>query len=365
MKPIGFRLEEFWDAAFDDEAFDHLLRRLARAVDAQSFAAPWHYADGTATMLWQSGHWSDEQMAHYNDNFALSDIWKEATLRHWRPGRALDMANLVSDSEYTKSSLYNEFVRAVGDDTFRELSVPVESNGGVGVVAFHRGKSEEGFRPEAVRLLDQLAPHLAKVLALRGRSAGVQRATDSAHAALDTLGHAIFLVNGAGRILHANPASEELLEKSGALLARNGFLCAVPQHSERELKKAISAALSSNAPCASVVSVPLPAGGRIDLSIISLRSSTGRRDVLVTAPAPEGADQTLGHRLRNLHGLTRAEANLAARLAQGATPAEIAEARGVSLGTVRSQIKAVSVKLDCHRQIDIVAKVNALPPLRR
>lgn len=364
MIPDSFRLEEFWDAALDEEAFDHLLRRLAHALDARSFAAPWHYADGTATILWQSGYWSDDQMAYYNDNFAVSDVWKEATLRHWRPGRALDMAKLVSDREYTRSSLYNEFIRAVGDDTFRELSVGAEGNGGVGVVAFHRGKSNKGFRPEAVRLLDQCAPHLSKVLALRGRFAGVQRAADSAHSALDALGHAIFLVNRVGRLLYANPASEELLEASEALFVSDGVLCAVPCHADRALKHAISVALAPDKPSVGMVRVPLPDGGQVDLSVVALRSPSGRRDVLVTAPAPGGADKSLEHRLRSLHRLTRTEANLAIRMAHGATPADIAEERNVTLGTVRSQIKAVASKLECHRQTDIVAKVHALPPLR-
>lgn len=47
------------------------------------------------------------------------------------------------------------------------------------------------------------------------------------------------------------------------------------------------------------------------------------------------------HILCELFGLTRAEAAVAALLGAGASPARIAKARGVSLGTVRLQVRGV------------------------
>ena len=48
-----------------------------------------------------------------------------------------------------------------------------------------------------------------------------------------------------------------------------------------------------------------------------------------------------------------------ARLAMGATLAEIAVARGVTLETIRTYVKALSRKLDCHNQAQLVAKALA------
>jgi DNA-binding NarL/FixJ family response regulator len=56
-------------------------------------------------------------------------------------------------------------------------------------------------------------------------------------------------------------------------------------------------------------------------------------------------------------GLTRAEAEVALALAEGLTPGEIAEAREVSLHTVRNQIKAMMWKCGVRRQAELMVVV--------
>lgn len=59
-------------------------------------------------------------------------------------------------------------------------------------------------------------------------------------------------------------------------------------------------------------------------------------------------------------GLTRAEAAIAMGLVDGATLAEIADARGVSIHTVRVQVKSALSKAGVRRQIDLVRLVQRL-----
>ena len=47
------------------------------------------------------------------------------------------------------------------------------------------------------------------------------------------------------------------------------------------------------------------------------------------------------------------------------SPAQIAEERGVSVVTVRTQIKALSAKLGSARQSEIAALIRALPVVAR
>lgn len=54
------------------------------------------------------------------------------------------------------------------------------------------------------------------------------------------------------------------------------------------------------------------------------------------------------------YGLTTAEADLETMLDSGATPADIADRRGVSITTARSQLYALMAKLDVNRQTDLV-----------
>jgi DNA-binding CsgD family transcriptional regulator len=62
--------------------------------------------------------------------------------------------------------------------------------------------------------------------------------------------------------------------------------------------------------------------------------------------------------LRDLYGLTPAEAKLAIAVAAGATLREYAERRRISVGTTRYQMKQVLGKTGCRRQTDLVRLIS-------
>jgi len=64
--------------------------------------------------------------------------------------------------------------------------------------------------------------------------------------------------------------------------------------------------------------------------------------------------------LRDLFGLTASEATVAGEIARGMTVVEIAEARRVSVATVRSQLKGIFRKLDIKRQPEIIRIVDRI-----
>lgn len=68
--------------------------------------------------------------------------------------------------------------------------------------------------------------------------------------------------------------------------------------------------------------------------------------------------------LQKLFNLTPAEASLAVKISRGKTPAAIARSNGVTIATVRSQLKAVFSKTNTRRQAELVgllARVSLLP----
>lgn len=75
------------------------------------------------------------------------------------------------------------------------------------------------------------------------------------------------------------------------------------------------------------------------------------------------------HRLiRDLFGLTEAEAEISCELAQGRSLSEIARLAGVSVNTVRSQLKGIFAKTGTHKQIEVVAlmaRIAAIGGARR
>lgn len=65
-------------------------------------------------------------------------------------------------------------------------------------------------------------------------------------------------------------------------------------------------------------------------------------------------------RLHRLFGLTKAEANITVQLANGNSLENIAEARGVSVDTVRAQVRSVFHKTGIHRQGELICAVGRL-----
>jgi DNA-binding CsgD family transcriptional regulator len=60
------------------------------------------------------------------------------------------------------------------------------------------------------------------------------------------------------------------------------------------------------------------------------------------------------------YGLSAAESHITLQLAEGKTVQAIAMNRGVAVGTVRAQIKAIFAKIGVNRQIELVARVSLL-----
>jgi DNA-binding CsgD family transcriptional regulator len=75
---------------------------------------------------------------------------------------------------------------------------------------------------------------------------------------------------------------------------------------------------------------------------------------------PEDCPEPSHALLQQVFGLTRGEARLANQLLCGRSLQDIAAASGVTMGTVRSQTKAVFAKTHTHRQAELVALLTRL-----
>lgn len=360
---MTFRLdqEELFEATIDHEAFAALLARLADAVGARTYVAGWHYPDETATMFHHSLHWSDSEVERYNRDFALIDIWNVAQLKNFRTDRAIDLCTLVSDREFERSLLYNEFFRSIGDDTFRALAVGADNELGRGGLAFHRGRRQAPFTPDEIALLNEYAPQLGRLLALRGRFSALERRASSLEAMLDAAAGPLLLAAGDGALIHANHAAENLLAQGRIVGLVAGQVRALNGVAARRLSGAIAGACCPNQP--SSATIALPRGDKLPLlvQISPVRIADGQWRALVAISDPCAADERMAQRLRKLFGLTSAESAVAVQLASGMTLRDIAAERRASVETVRTQVRAIAGKLGCSRQSEIVGMIKSLP----
>ncbi|MGI3164660.1 response regulator [Pseudooceanicola sp. 200-1SW] len=239
-------------------------------------------------------------------------------------------------------------------------------------------------------LLATLAAHLRQVrriaAARDGASPGGEAAMDrtrqalaeaegGAWAALDRLAQGIVLLDGRGRVLHANAAAQLVCVAGSGLRLDQELRAEVePAH----LRQVLRDTLEGEAPLAGVAPVPLqrPDRGQGPILLLSrlrpeaqvIRSDeggTGAEEaggpalmVLIVDPARRVApDPDL---LRQALGLTPTEARISSLLASGLRSDAIAETLGVSPATVASHLKSVFAKTETHRQTDLVALLLSL-----
>jgi DNA-binding CsgD family transcriptional regulator len=85
--------------------------------------------------------------------------------------------------------------------------------------------------------------------------------------------------------------------------------------------------------------------------------------VFVRNPPDQGNDDL--HLLREVFGLTNAEAGLALALRQGISLGDYARSNGVSQNTVYTHLRRVREKTGCHRLPELIGKLNEVRTLLR
>lgn len=143
-----------------------------------------------------------------------------------------------------------------------------------------------------------------------------------------------------------------VVDTSGAILARNdissflvgGWNAALP----RPTQKIVAELRASGS---RVTWLKRARGGPLILHLITTSRSSATLLVLVDPTHKGRIDENV---LRRLFGLTQAEAKLAARVGGGERVRAIAHARGVALGTVRSQLRAIFSKTRTKSQPSLV-----------
>jgi DNA-binding CsgD family transcriptional regulator len=185
---------------------------------------------------------------------------------------------------------------------------------------------------------------------------------------LDLSACGIFLLNASGIMRYANRAGERMLSGGGAVMLRNGKLCAVQTSAAKKLDGLIAAA--------SAIDPSLRTGGSMALfapdhsqPISAIVTPIGRdrfaklrmdASVCVCLSSLQAKGRLDHGPLRDVLGLTPAETRLAQALFEGASLKEIARRFDVSPNTLRVQLSSIFGKTQTDRQVDLIALLARL-----
>jgi DNA-binding CsgD family transcriptional regulator len=176
-------------------------------------------------------------------------------------------------------------------------------------------------------------------------------------ALIDELDTGVLACTGQGAVVLANWAAQQELNHGRWLRAPNGVLEAC---SGSALADALLVAASRGRRRLLCLN---QGGERLFVTTSPLRGNGEESLVLVIIGRRLPFSRLSLELLASSHGLTEAERKVLAGLAGRSTPREIAEAHGVELSTVRSQVGAVHLKLGVRTHGETLSLVAGLPQL--
>ena len=296
----------------------------------------------------------------YSQLYAGRNPWSDAILRQ-PTGRVVDTLDLLSREQFIESAIYRDFFKTW--DLEQALAVVLDRRGGerLGLVMPGRADRDlEGLK----RGLRLVAPHIQRAVRIGGLIGHANLRALAAEAALDQGPNATVLLARDLSVLTANAKARALISR-GVLRLNEGRLSFARLEDQKRLKlladsaQPTSLAFKIAGPDDDLISV---LGARIET-----QTAAGPTGVLEGAGLilcfgmGEGAPLIRIDRLTAWFGLTPAEGLLAEALSKGASLADHAAGRNVSVNAGRFLLKSVFRKVGVSSQSQLVARLHALP----
>ena len=178
----------------------------------------------------------------------------------------------------------------------------------------------------------------------------------------------LIVLDPAGRVRFSDAYASALLAHGDAICRSGSGVAATNRTGREALERLMRCTLADAAADTAAVPrvVPLPRAGRLPLIAIGLPiTHSGRHadfelGAVILLRDPEHVQVPPKRVMRDMFGLTVAEADVAVALASGHTLKEIARLRTCSLNTVRTLVSRVLQKTGCRRQAEVVRLLGAL-----
>jgi DNA-binding CsgD family transcriptional regulator/PAS domain-containing protein len=356
-------VEQIYDAVGDEEVFNALPALIAKAVGVRSCTI--FGFDQSLVLKSAIANYLTAEMLEYqlSEDIKPLDIWTEYGARQVNRGRIVSCDEAWDQPTFLRTPYFNEYFRKFGDDTSRCMGGVAPVHGGFVSLAVQGATASRPFGGADVAELTKYSRHVFRVLGVRSRLAAAGVRTAQLQGALDSLAEGVLAVDASLRVVSANRRGMAMLKAAQGLRLAGQRLAAVSHAAQERLHRAVTTAAGRTGGHGDAMQLPRADGAPpYRLVVAPLSGSPGLALVIVDDPADQEPDAAV--RFARLFGLTLAEGELAALLAEGHTPEEAAEIRGVRLTTVRTQVKQLLAKTEARRLTDLVRILARAPRVR-
>lgn len=360
-------IARLYESALETDRMDPFLEQYAEHLRADS-GAVLVCADlrkGTGSII-GSARTDHSYSQKYEDYYGKINVYLDRLKRlrclgDVRPGEAL-----VPEEELVRTEYYNDYMKP--QNVHYSLGVAFHF-----VEGFHihlgavRSRRAGGFGPAEREIAEALAPHVGQAVRLRARLARERCRVQALEEVADALPFGVLHLDAKGKVLEANRRGAEILRASDGLKTVDGRLEADTWVDSRALSLLIGSAAK---PAAGVkpggaARISRPSGARpYVVNVFPLNparlpgSGPECPAVILLISDPSGMPADAAGRLREVFGLTPAEASVCLLLGAGEELAVAAGRLGISANTARTHLKHIFLKTETSRQSELVRILN-------
>ncbi len=362
-------IDSLYGASTDPMKWTSALETMAGVFNACAMTLLQSTANGEGAVFASSGI-SQEMGAVYDSYYSTKDLTVRAAMA-LPVGTFAGSDKLISTKDWNRNEMVADLLLPNG--LYRVAgSVLLRDERGFASLGMHRPRSGPEFDEHDERLYLVIQPHLQRALEVTRKLGGVVEERDALADSIDRLTTGVVILDGEGKILHANRAARELAATNDGLTLTRLGPAGARSGDTSSLRKRISEACSSegsiwcNSPCRAI-RLERPSGRRsLEVLAVPLRRAAspighraGKVALFITDPELEATPPNGW--LRQLYGLTRAEARIAVSLANGLSLTETADRLSVTRNTVRTHLQRAMSKTDTRRQGELIGLVLGGP----
>ncbi|MCI0600270.1 MAG: helix-turn-helix transcriptional regulator [Beijerinckiaceae bacterium] len=359
------RLAALIDPIYESAALPHLRRGLlAEFSDAVGAAGAFLHGDPTAGVKIICSESMDEVR-----DAGLRTGWlphRNARMRRelnaFRQGHAVVTESMIfSPWELDHLPFNAEFVTPNKGRSFVAMRLAHEGPSSL-VLSVQRYIGSEPFSTSEIETMRALLPHMQRAgqLAMRLRVARQEGLLDG----LANFDCGALLLDRRGKVVRMNAKAEAIM--APGIAVRAGTLTALARDCDKALQKLIGSVIARGPlyQAEPIGAVPIARPGKPPLLVHGAPLARSAQDsifqqarAVLMIVDPEAQLVPQAPVLRQVFGFTGAEASVAIAVSSGRDVDEIARMRGVTLGTLRNQLKTVFAKTGVRRQAELVALV--------
>jgi DNA-binding CsgD family transcriptional regulator len=364
MLPSGEALSkligQLYDAAADPLKWDTFLENLAQNVRATSAGLVMLDVGRDLFTLSRTWEVDPEATRLYQEHYGPLDIWAKRGLA--KPaGYVCSSEALCPLSELAPTEVYNEFMIPFGIE-HGLFGVAENSGSRWASISLYRNASCPAFGTSESDIVRILAPHMQRAFGLHMQLSELKAQSVGLETAMNMLPTGMVFFGANGKVIHLNPSASAFVAEKDGLLGTHQELRAERAAESSLLEKTIRHTASA------INGKSVSAGGSIMISrrsrpplriqVSPINTPLAFASEAVTAVAfivdPSRRQRPPRELLRMAYGMTPAECRVALLLSDGRAPRDIAEMLGVTVNTVRSQVKSIFAKTNVRRQGELI-----------